>query len=147
MASDGRLEPRHLSATGAARGQVPTAKGGGGHGPTWGPLYPAGIIKTGDAVVASDVLTPGLPIPEDGMINECSVALMDAPTGDDLIVVFKLRRTAATIATVTVLDGDLGATAPASTAVEKYDLIQLDITQIGSTDPGSGVAAWVRVVP
>lgn len=147
MAADGRLEPRHLSATGAARGMVPTAKGGGGHGPSWGPLYPAGIIKTGDAAVATDLLTPGLPIPEDGTINECAVALKTAPTGASLIVVFKLRRTAATIATVTVPAGDLGASATASTAVEKYDLIQTDITQVGSTVAGADVAAWVRVVP
>lgn len=130
----------------AARGKVPTHDGARFKN-TYGPLYPAGIIKSGTAAVATDVLAPGLPIPEYGTVNECAVALKTAPTGAALIVVFKLRRTAATIATVTVAAGTLGASATASTAVEKFDLIQTDITQVGSTVAGADVAAWVRVVP
>lgn len=147
MAVDRRLSVRFLSAAGAKRGQIPTVTGDRTHSPTYGPLYPAGIIKTGSAAVATDLLAPGLPIPEDGTVNECAVALKTAPTGADLIVVFKLRRTSATIATVTVPAGDLGASATASTAVEKFDLVQTDITQVGSTVAGADVAAWVRVVP
>lgn len=147
MAADGRLPARMLSAAGAKPGQIPTARGSGGHQSTYGPLYPAGIIKTGSASVATDLLAPGLPIPEDGTVNECAVALKTAPTGAALIVVFKLRRTGATIATVTVAAGTLGASATASTAVQKFDLIQTDITQVGSTVAGADVAAWVRVVP
>lgn len=146
MATDGRLDPRHLSATGATHGMVPTAKGSG-HKPTWGPLYPAALIKSGTAAVASDVFVPGLLIVEDGILTQLGVTTRTAPTGADLIVVFKLARTGSTIGTVTVAaSSNAGVEDIADFAVLQGDLIKTDITQVGSTVAGSDVVAWAREI-
>lgn len=147
MAADGKLAQRFLSAAGAALGQVPTAKGGGGHQSSWGPLYPAALIKSGTAAVASDVFVPGLLIVEDGTLTKLGVAVRTAPTGAGLIVSFYHLRTSTTIDTVTVAaSAKAGSTAIDPFDVLEGDLIRTDITQVGSTVAGADVVAWVREV-
>lgn len=146
MADDGKLSARYVSGSGRARGHVLTHKQTSPKW-SWGPLYPAALIKSGSASVASDVFVPGLLIVEDGTLTQLGVTTRTAPTGADLIVVFKLARTGSTIGTVTVPASSNAAVEDiADFAVLQGDLIKTDITQVGSTVAGADVVAWAREI-
>lgn len=120
---------------------------GARHRNSWGPLYPAALIKSGTAAVATDVFVPGLLIVEAGVITRLGVSVRTAPTGAGLIVSFYHLRTATTIGTATVAASSTSGSADVTPfAVLEGDLIRTDITQVGSTVAGADVVAWVREV-
>lgn len=100
------------------------------------------IIKSGTASVATNVLPPGLRIPERLLVEQAYVRLGTAPTGADFIVAFNKNGTQ--FATVTVPAGVASGSATGlSEQFVSGDVLTWDITQVGSTTAGSDVAAAV----
>lgn len=97
------------------------------------------IIKTGDAVVASNVLPPGLRVGFATSVTAIYARVGTAPTGSALTVV--VQRNGSTLSTVNVAPSALsGSVTGLSLPLAAGDILTFNITAIGSTVAGADVA-------
>jgi len=102
--------------------------------------------ETSDLEAATDVLTWVSPIV--AVLTRIVITLNTVPTGSDFIV--DINKNAVSILSTLLSidateDSSVDATTPAvisDTTIAIGDRITLDITQIGSTNPGVGLKVW-----
>lgn len=104
-----------------------------------GPLSITAIIASGAAVVANNVMPPGVAIGYPTVLNTVTVRAGTTPTGSGLTVV--VRQNGALVASVGVAAGATSArSAGLGVIVAARDVFTFDITVIGATTPGSDIA-------
>lgn len=90
-------------------------------------------VKTGDA---DDIMT------SPGNITGIWATIRTAPTGADLVV--SLKNNGLEVETLTIPAGQTSASTTFTAAVAEGDVLRVDISQIGSTNPGSNLTVKVR---
>lgn len=73
----------------------------------------------------------------------------DPPTGDDLIIDILKNGTSILTTKVIIADGfsDSASVEPTTKAITKYDALQVEVEQVGSTTPGKNVTVWAVIWP
>lgn len=107
-------------------------------------LYLTAIIQPGTAVVADDVLPPGLYVPRAGTLSSARVRVGTAPTGAALIVEVLADDT--TVATVTVADGETSAVESPDVSLSAGAVLTFNLTQVGSSTAGTDVAVDLSIL-
>ena len=105
------------------------------------------IQSEGTLAVASNVLR--IVMPCDGKMTNATAGLKTAPTGASLIAV--MQNGATTIGTFTVLAGGVSAGVTGTVATDGYvfrtgDVMDIDITQVGSSVAGAGILVAISYV-
>ena len=105
-----------------------------------GPIYLEAIIQAGSAVVANNVMKPGIRVPTDCTLNAVYLNAGTAPTGADLTVVLVKSSDGTTAATCAVTDGTkFGAAEGLLVPLLKHELLTVNVTTIGSTVRGADI--------
>jgi hypothetical protein len=100
-----------------------------------------GLIVSGSASIGNNIFPPGVEIPWASTLYKLSVRAGNAPVGANMIIDFRLD--ASSLGIVTILDGALSGNTDIVSAVTAGQILTWNITQVGSTNPGSNV--WVKV--
>jgi hypothetical protein len=96
-------------------------------------------LVAGNALVATNVAPPGFQAPMAATLTDLVLLADTAPTGAALTVAVK--RTGATLATVSIADGATAGSLTGQTiALAANDLLTFDVTQVGATVAGANIA-------
>jgi hypothetical protein len=126
------------STTGRVAAQIRAARPSG-----IAPIYLEAIVQSGPAIVASNVMPPGIRVPAPCTLNAVYVNVGTAPTGSALTVLVK--RGGSTLATVTVAAGSTsGSVTGLGVPLAAGNLLTVDVSAIGSTVAGSDVLVSIE---
>jgi hypothetical protein len=96
------------------------------------------IVVSGVAVVANNVMPPGLRMASAWTLANVAIRVGSAPEGDDLEIV--IRANGSAIGTYVLPAGDISVVIPSTHDFAEGDIVTYDITNVGSDFPGSAIA-------